>query len=793
MSRLGNGWTRSARVVLLGALALVLVGQVAYGAPKVVVDAKATGTPGFGAQIRGTVSYTINDGSTFRSVTWRQVSGAPARLTPLPGNAVRVRLNQAPAYFAQLMHVLVEPPVELGPPNLPFEEEEYLNGLRDRWQVVALNPFILEEAGLVVLEAKVLTTSGAYTGTVNLAIALTQRKPGFEPFAVTTGLNNVPVKQLVLLHGKNQASYSWSIISKPFASDAVLKNATTQNPSFVPDAVGKYEIGVVDSAARKTVVLTIYAGTWRGVVVGQDSVGDAVADPACANCHNGTLAPDKFSEWAATGHSKILSDNLNTSDHYGTSCLSCHSVGYDTQRTNKGMDEAGDFAAFVASDLMHGAAPGNWTTMLAQFPLTAKMSNIQCDNCHGPHVVANDTSPAHGLSGEAVGKPRVSLSSDVCATCHGEPTRHARFQQWQISGHGNYELAEDESDSGDCSRCHTGNGFLAWLPALLDDDPTNDLASLPTEVYKQFAVDGVHPQTCVTCHDPHAVGTTTADATDAPMRITGETAMLPGGFKAVGVGKGAICITCHNGRRGLRNDATFLTTDADRSTHLGPQSDVLMGQNAYFVTTGVRGRHSLIEDTCVKCHMEVSPPPAALSNAGGGTNHTFFAKADICNECHTGVDVENLQAGFESMIEDLGHLIATKVKDVMVAQIGAGNKIKVGSAVITDAATIDEIELSENHGRNAVIVHLTNGTALPVANMGTVYVVKPDASQTAFFAVSGYDLAKAWWNHNLLEADSSKGVHNPTWELEVLNKSLKALGGKRAPALTQTDLAVGMK
>ena len=118
------------------------------------------------------------------------------------------------------------------------------------------------------------------------------------------------------------------------------------------------------------------------------------------------------------------------------------------------------------------------TDLVERFPEAAQKANIQCENCHGPQVTEGDDSPAHALRGEAVGKPRLSLSSDLCGTCHGEPTRHARFQQWQVSGHGNYELAIGEGDSGDCARCHTANGFLAWVPAQTDDDPANDLASV---------------------------------------------------------------------------------------------------------------------------------------------------------------------------------------------------------------------------------------------------------------------------------------------------------------------------
>ena len=57
------------------------------------------------------------------------------------------------------------------------------------------------------------------------------------------------------------------------------------------------------------------------------------------------------------------------------------------------------------------------------------------------------------------------------------------------------------------------------------------------------------------------------------MRITDNTPMLTSGFAVLGAGKGAICMTCHNSRRGLRNDETFPnfvgTSDLGRAPHPG--------------------------------------------------------------------------------------------------------------------------------------------------------------------------------------------------------------------------------
>ena len=98
-------------------------------------------------------------------------------------------------------------------------------------------------------------------------------------------------------------------------------------------------------------------------------------------------------------------------------------------------------------------------------------------------------------------------------------------------------------------------------------------------------------------------------------------------------------MTCHNSRADVpRNDATWASLSTSQKTgspHHGVQADLVMGQNMYF-TGGVPlpGKHALIEDVCVTCHMDATQPPDILSYNQAGTNHTFAADPGICVECH---------------------------------------------------------------------------------------------------------------------------------------------------------------
>ncbi len=676
------------------AAAVILMATAGYAQDPVEFDFEVTGTAVPGGTVQIAAEITINDESTLQSYSWMQVGGADVGLSGTTTKTVTVMLPVEGVYKDYLIHVLMEPPIteDQFPPNVPVPEGEFHGGLQDRFQVVGADPFALEHTAATVLELEVTTTSGTYHGEAHVNTAI--------PWKVSTGLLNVPIGAPVLLHGKDQDSYDWTL-SGPGGSGSSLKDDSTQNPEFVPDVSGHYVVEVTDGDSKELLTMSVYAGTWLGVIVGQDEDGRPVSDSACLGCHNDKVAEDTFALWSQTGHAEILTNNLNTSTHYGENCFACHTVGFDHTADNDGIDEASDYQAFLDSGLINN--PGdNWTMMLEQYPHSARKANIQCENCHGPQ-----TGGAH-LPADPDGTPRVSLSSDVCATCHGEPLRHARFQQWQLSPHANYELAIDESSSGSCSRCHTGNGFLAWLPVLTGEEPGDPLDNVEVT----WTEDEAHPQTCQTCHDPHAIGSTTGTSTNATVRISGDTPPLIAGFTATDVGRGAICMTCHNSRRGLRNDDTFNdfygTSEAARAPHGGVQADVLMGQNAYIVDVGQRANHSLtanVQDTCVTCHMEETEPPPDLAYNKGGTNHTFYASKDICQNCHENLDASTIQGPIEEQMNELKAMVENGLYDLIDQQTEAGNSIDVnGNAMITDASQIAAIDFGETRGRQAMAI-----------------------------------------------------------------------------------------
>jgi hypothetical protein len=759
--------------------------------PSLGVEATIEGDALPDATLDASADITLPTGCTLQSVAWTQTSGAAAVIDAATSADTSIVLPPASDYKASLIERLREPPItaEELPPNIPLPEGEFPGGLPDRFQIVGVNPFALEEAELSVFEVTVETSCGTASDTVEVTTGLA--------YASATGLRNVPIGRPVILIGRAHVdedenglndetgaatTYDWSLAGVPTGSAATLVDATTQTPELTPDLEGVYTVSVTDTTrlpGTDVVTIEIYAGTWGGAISGEDVDGLPLAEN-CTGCHDGDPAPDQFSTWRETGHAEIFTQLLNTNTHDGPRCWTCHTVGFDPEVDNGGFDDADDYEAFLDAGLVNVPSPDNWSTLLAEFPETASLANVQCESCHGPQS---------GSGAHTTGAPRTSLSAEVCATCHGEPARHGRFQQWQLSGHANYELAIDEGEDGNCSRCHTSNGFLAWLPVLLDDDPLTDPVD---NVTVAWTADEVHPQTCATCHDPHDNGNVSGTDNNARVRISGNTPPLIGGFTALGVGKGAICMTCHNSRRGLRNEDTWPdyvgTSEASRAPHGSVQADVLMGENAYLVNVGIRGNHSFVEGTCVNCHMQRTPPPDDISYNQTGTNHTMYASDEICSQCHgSAFNAAGVQEAFQASFDVLEELAIEGYLTLFEEQIALGNVVvlELGGGVeqvISDVSTIEVLELDEARGGLGLTFTVSGTTVGPLAfasieiRDGTNTAVCPATFVTCeLYLFAEDDLLKSSWNWALVHSDGSQGVHNPSFVLTVLDASIDAL------------------
>jgi hypothetical protein len=458
---------------------------------------------------------------------------------------------------------------------------------------------------------------------------------------VSGGLRTVGIGTPVYLEAEvniaiapsNILSVTWVLTNQPALSSAVITNSPlgTNIPIYSvstraslqvaarallrPDLVGQYTViaTILTAGSGSTnVTQTITASTYMGI-------------NTCALCHSGgVVAEDKYSFWTNTAHSHIFTDGINgVLGAYSTSCLKCHTVGYDTtpSAANGGFDDVAAQAGWTFPPVL---APTNWAYMQAVYPGVANLANIQCENCHGP-----GSQHAYNLGNtNFISK---SVSSGNCNQCHDDPTRHIDGTQWYASRH-----AQTTGPGGpNCVGCHSVNGFIARMHGM-------------TFTNQPFAA-----ISCQACHEAH--GDTTPTNNPHLLRTLGPVTM-PDSTVVTNAGFGALCLQCHHNRNGsatnqLVNYPIGKPTWYGGSSfgpHDGPQGDMIEGINA--ITYGQNipsGAHrEAVANLCVGCHMQPADygDPAYLQAGGHTFNMSYTVvtngvtnvvdKVDACVQCH---------------------------------------------------------------------------------------------------------------------------------------------------------------
>jgi hypothetical protein len=521
-----------------------------------------------------------------------------------------------------------------------------------------------------------------------------------------------------------QTTWNWQIdLSGASGSTATIQDATTQFPSFTPDVKGIYK--VTEKVSGKT--LTIYAGTWMGEMTKDYSAPAAV----CGGCHNDNAAPDMWKQWKTTAHASALQRKIEgaAGPHFTEECISCHTVGYDKTANNGGFDDVEQGSGWTYPTKLQA---GNWNTLVTNATL-GQLAGIQCENCHGPQNQPNGGPHQSSLGSSPDFIARVSWSSDVCASCHQETPFHYKPSQWSVDGtadggefvgHANRDVAIREgafermapsfvaatgavvpqgNNLKHCARCHSAQGFAMYAQQInagyagyltSDSNPlsaSNHPATGSELKAKGLNLSEVESQTCTACHDPHYNNDTT---NKYQLRIYDKVGALPNGMTNItGMGTGAICVACHNGRNAEHSDFAQNTLEfasgqyialpqlvAWPTEHDGPQAEMMYGFSTYFTPRYTPSPHLAVVDTCAGCHVKIATGSEAASKQA--SNHAFGTDNTICATCHgsgTNVDGDALQAANQLQIEGLRALLASKmlktIKDAINNVPATGNMV----------------------------------------------------------------------------------------------------------------------
>ncbi|MGE5047594.1 MAG: cytochrome c3 family protein, partial [Deltaproteobacteria bacterium] len=509
--------------------------------------------------------------------------------------------------------------------------------------------------------------------------------------------------------------------------------------------------------------------------------------------------------------------NGAASDHYSGACLSCHTVGYDEAVSSNGFDDAASATGWS----MPPMSGGNWDSLIASRPSLAKLANIQCENCHGPQDSAAHTRTWDGnQKSQPFLSPRIAYASENCATCHAAGAHHI-YSEWSTLGAGGLGHANRGGTSfaagatglnASCGRCHSAQGYTLYAGLLGQGKVA--LNSIPAATLATVTPANVEPVTCVACHDPHDA------ANPNQLRFFGDTPNLPSGFAGYGMGKGALCLTCHNSRNGVQtgSDAlTWLHEDGEpynggnptgySAPHQAAQGDVFAGHNAYFLGSSLpmTSMHAAVQDTCVGCHMTLQPKGYLSHGAPARSGHLFrIEEADqqaLCANCHgSAVDGAGIQGQVESQLARLAVAMGNAVKARINGFPGGLIRVRAwdpatdlysstsASNLVLDvvANPVTAVDVEEVHGQIGFVLHFATPITVPFVDAAgnpapskalTSFGVQMgaikdnQATPAPLYTLSG-NLVRAGWNYFLVEGDGSKGLHNPGFVTAVLNATL---------------------
>lgn len=304
--------------------------------------------------------------------------------------------------------------------------------------------------------------------------------------------------------------------------------------------------------------------------------------------------------------------------------------------------------------------------------------------------------------------------ADACMQCHGDDDLAlvAAQAQWANSVHGigATTILNANVDEGSCERCHTAEGFLAYITGVPFD----------SSHYSSIG--------CFTCHAPHTTGT-------LALRVTAPYTLMDG--DVFNHGEANLCANCHHSRRNVN---TYVADSVKLSERYGPhhsnQGDMLNGSGGYEYDgyTYANSPHSNVAaDGCIDCHMS----PSVGVELGG---HTWTMEAETVEGTEQNLVGCNKSTCHSPALEDFDF---NGVQTTVVAYLDS-----LGEALF-DVGLV-EYSIEESEGG----------------------VVDTTFAPTADRIVKSKDSTGAVYNYMFVKEDRSEGVHNTEYALGLLQSAL---------------------
>jgi hypothetical protein len=327
------------------------------------------------------------------------------------------------------------------------------------------------------------------------------------------------------------------------------------------------------------------------------------------------------------------------------------------------------------------------------------------------------------------------LNSTACMTCHGDNDLRlvAAQAQWANSKHGQAETSIIDANVGDgsCERCHTGEGFIAYVTGVPFDS-------------SHYSGIG-----CFTCHAPHTTGT-------LALRVT-QPVTLANGF-VFNHGEADLCATCHQSRRDVRSYVADSVKLSSRfGPHHGPQGDMLAGTGGYEYAgyTYSNSPHTNVTPNgCINCHMSRS-----VGTVLGG--HSWTMEAETLEGVEQNLTGCNASTCHSPALEDFNF---NGIQDTVNAYFDTLGQVLLAAGLVQ--ISVDSSD----------------------AGFDTTYVPKANK------IVKHKDSTGAVYNYMMIFEDRSEGVHNTRYALGLLQSSINYIrDGSAVPGVARRDDAIASK
>jgi len=322
-------------------------------------------------------------------------------------------------------------------------------------------------------------------------------------------------------------------------------------------------------------------------------------------------------------------------------------------------------------------------------------------------------------------------ASAECMVCHDAGTAYAaKVDQFNESAHSHGTYF---SRQGDCSGCHSTEGFLARMD-FTSVDEMFDLA-----LTDQSAIG------CKTCHNVHLA----YDETDWSLTFTdqvtetilGTMSPLVASSSFEDKGSNNMCLQCHQSRDPENVPSITSTDDVGISHFWGPhhgvQGSISQSQGGVHIVgtsypTGPFNPSTGFDHTCINCHM----------NNG---DHSLAVDESACIQCHSDIEdkLADIQDEVETKLDILGKTLAG---------LGALTP-DTESEWVWDDGLGEHIEIIDTVGYHAA---------------GSGYGGYSPLDVPA-------DHARAVFNYLIVAEDQSLGVHNPDYINALLDNTITSL------------------